>query len=108
MAAIPTEIQERLQHHLTAIARLFKAPRITVIVRGPEVGNAKGDRVLSNDNLTHALAALRARMVAEAKFLDGQFDVIEVEATAPAHGIVMDEINPLTVPSGNNLKRATS
>ena len=71
MADIPKEIEERLRPHLAAIARLFKAPRITLIVRAPEIGNVTGDLVLSNDNPTRAIAALRSRMVAEAEIYAG-------------------------------------
>lgn len=64
---IPTEIADRLKLLLDAIARLFKASRITIIVRTPEDGNATGDLVFSNDNPTHAIAALRTHMEQEAK-----------------------------------------
>ena len=64
---IPTEVAERLKLLLEAIARLFKASRITIIVRSPEDANATGDLVFSNDNPTQAIAALRAHMVAEAE-----------------------------------------
>lgn len=109
MAEIPEEIKERLQHHLTAIARLFKAPKITLIVRGPEAGNAKGDLVLGNDSPTLALAALRARIIAEAEFLAGDAGPMLVQRKEPghaAHTFHCDEITPATSPSGKNFKRA--
>jgi hypothetical protein len=64
---IPPEIAERLQTLLKPIAALFNAPRITIIVRSPEEGNAVGDLVLSNDNPSAVVATLRAHMVAEAQ-----------------------------------------
>ena len=83
---IPPEVQEDLQRHLTAIAKLFVAPRITLIVRGPEVGNVKGDLILGNDDPVHVAAALRARMVDEAKVLVGtphEMTVVEKEPSDP-------------------------
>ena len=67
MADIPEDVQKAIRPHLAAIARMFRSPFITLVVRSPEVGNVKGDLVLSNDNPTLVLNALRARMVAEAE-----------------------------------------
>ena len=66
MAAIPKDIEDRLRGHLTAIARLFKAPRITMIVRSPEEGNARGDLILGNDDPYLVACALKARVIDEA------------------------------------------
>ena len=71
MAKLPPELEEKLRPLLTAIARLFKAPLITIIVRSPDVSNVVGDLVLSNDNPTRVIVALRAQMVAEAKVFAG-------------------------------------
>lgn len=87
MPSIPKEIEARLQSHLTAIAKIFRVPRITLIVRGqtPEEGaNARGDLVITNDNPIFVEAALRARMVERAQILVGtpvQMDVFEKEPT---------------------------
>jgi hypothetical protein len=67
VSGIPKDVQARLRPLLTEIARLFKAPNITIIVRGG--ANAPGDLVFGNDNPTLALEALRAFMVREAKQL---------------------------------------
>lgn len=84
MAAIPSDIQDRLKGHLIAIARIFKAPRITLILRSPDVGNVTGDLVLGNDNPLYVERALKARVVAEAEILAGtdqKMRVVEKEAT---------------------------
>ena len=81
---IPSSIQERLQAHLIEIARIFKAPRVTLIVRSPDVANVKGDLILGNDDPHFVSQALRARMVAEAQILVGtpqQMKVVEKEKT---------------------------
>ena len=72
LTAIPDDIQKRLQGHLTEIARLFNAPRITLIVRAPgEPSNVKGDLILGNDDPLDVAKALRARMIGEAEILAG-------------------------------------
>lgn len=87
MADIPESIESQLKPYLTAIARLFKAPRITLIVRGPglgDEGNAKGDLVLTNDNPLFAGRALAALEIGRAQILVGtpvQMDAIEKEPT---------------------------
>lgn len=79
MASIPPEVQAALKPHLAAIAGLFLAPRITLIVRGLDGGNAGGDCVIGNDNPALALGALRARMVAEAEILAGTPEQMRVQ-----------------------------
>lgn len=64
---IPPEIADRLQLLLKATAALFKASKITIIVRAPEDGNTEGDLVLTNDNPSKAMMVLRGHMVAEAR-----------------------------------------
>ena len=64
---IPEPIAERLKLLLEAIARLFKASRITIIVRSPEEGNANGTLIMGNDNPTKAMEALRTHMQAQAQ-----------------------------------------
>lgn len=86
MPAIPAEIEERLKPALTAIAKLFKAPRITLIVRSPDVGNVKGDLVLGNDDLTKVEAALRALVVGEAVLFAESPDPMRVVEKEKTHG----------------------
>lgn len=108
MAGIPAEIEARLKPHLAAIARLFRAPRITLIVRGGDGGNAGGDLVLGNDNPTLALGALRARAVAEAEILAGTPEQTRVQFK-PGPKVEFDSdsdsLDGVLRPSGNNFKR---
>lgn len=67
MGEIPKEAQEVLQGHLLGIAKLFKASKITLIVRAPEDGNSKGDMHFGNDNPTIALETFRRLLVEEAQ-----------------------------------------
>lgn len=67
ISPIPPEIADALKPHLIAIKRLFKASRITLVVRTPEDSNAAGNLVLSDDNPTLVIQAIRAQMVAEAQ-----------------------------------------
>lgn len=104
MSAIPAEIQAALKPHLAAIARVFRAPRITLIVRGVDGGNAGGDLVLGNDNPTLALGALRARAVAETEILAGTPEQMRVELKQETP--VEFDSDPLPPgPSGKNFKR---
>lgn len=66
---IPAEIAERMKLLLEAIAKMFKASRITIIVRSPEEANSVGDLIFSNDNPTKVMEALRNHMVAQAQSL---------------------------------------
>ncbi len=86
MAAIPDHVQRVLQQHLIEIAQLFKAPRITIIVRGPDDGNAKGDLVLGNDLPLYVERALRARMIEESKILLGTPQEMRVQEKEPTEG----------------------
>lgn len=103
MPTIPPEVESALKPHLAAIARLFLSPRITLIVRGVDGGNAGGDMILSNDNPTLALAALRARAVAEAEILAGTPEQMHAELK---HGTpVQFDSDPIPPgPSGKNFK----
>ena len=108
MANIPEDMQERLQHHLTAIGRLFKSPRVTLIVRGPELGNATGDLVLTTDDPLKAERALRARIIAQAKIFAGQpaeMDVYEKPATRPDLPMESQNVDLVLRPSGNNFRK---
>jgi hypothetical protein len=107
MADIPKEVQDALRPHLAAIARIFKAPRITLIVRAPEGANVKGDLVLGNDDPSLALAALRARMVAEAELFRDDPDLhmkLQIKeptnAGLPARGFQDGGFHLQTVPRG--------
>ncbi len=64
---IPEAIAERLKLLLTAIAKLFRASQITIIVRSPEGANSTGVLVMGNDSPAEAMQALRAHMVSEAE-----------------------------------------
>lgn len=64
---IPKEAADKLKIYLAPIAKLFKSPLITIIVRSREPGNTVGDLVLTNDNPTAVINTLRAHMVAEAQ-----------------------------------------
>ena len=105
MAKISKEVEDALKPHLAAIARIFKAPRITVIVRAPEGANVVGDLVLSNDNPTLVIAALRARMVAEAEIdVDQPGMTLQIKeptgATMPARRLQDGGLDPEVVPRG--------
>lgn len=64
---IPEAVAERLKLLLAAIAKLFKASRITLIVRSPEDANSVGDLVFSSDSPAKVMEVLRAHMLAEAQ-----------------------------------------
>lgn len=86
MADIPPAIQEQLQRLLGGIARMFKSPKITLIVRAPHdaQGNSTGDLVLTNDNPLFAERALKTLVIGRAKILAGtaqEMDVTEHEPT---------------------------
>ena len=66
MAEVPEDIREHLRVHLTAIAKLFRVPLITIIVRSPDGGNVGGDLHFGNDNPTLALDAFRKLLASEA------------------------------------------
>lgn len=51
------QLHDDLSSDLAQIARRFKAPRITLIVRNPQL--ADGDVVIGNDDLDEAIAAIR-------------------------------------------------
>lgn len=83
---IPPEMEAYLQIHLAAIARAFKAPRITLIVRGPEDGNVKGDLVIGNDNPVFVGRVLNAQMISRAKILAGTPEETEIREMEPTEG----------------------
>jgi hypothetical protein len=64
---IPPEKKARLMELIKQIGMEFISPRITLIVRSPEEGNTVGTLVLSSDNPTAALEALRQHAVEEAE-----------------------------------------
>jgi hypothetical protein len=94
MSDIPPHIQRLLQQKLIEIAKIFVAPRITLIVRGPEVGNVKGDLVLGNDNPLYVERVLKARVVTQAEILAGTPErtmVVEKEKTEGDTGPRFDD-----------------
>ena len=64
---IPPEQYERLKALLKPIADMFVSRNITLIVRADEGANSGGSLVISSDNPTKALEALRHHMEEEAK-----------------------------------------
>lgn len=94
MGDIPKNVEDQLKPYLTAIARLFKAPRITLIIRAPggDDGNAKGDLVLTNDNPLFAGQALKALEIGRAKILIGTPVQMEAIEKAPTLGGLMPHL----------------
>lgn len=101
MAEIPKDVQDRLKPLLASIARLFRAPRITLIVRAPDVGNVKGDMVIGNDDPTSVIGALRARMVDEAEIYAGTPERLRVaikERSVVKDNLQSDPLPPRAIP----------
>jgi hypothetical protein len=62
MSGLPAHISDEIAEHLDAIGRLFKAPKLTLLVRNPDVpGDA--DLVMTDDDLQEAIVALGRRLV---------------------------------------------
>jgi hypothetical protein len=51
------EVQVEIGLHLEQISRLFKNPKITLVVRSPQLND--GDVILTDDNLESVVAAIR-------------------------------------------------
>lgn len=105
MASIPPEFEEILQRHIWGIRRLFKSPRVTIIVRAADDGNAKGDLVLTEDDPIRVMEALRARMIDEAKIFAASphpMRLITKEASHVAPRVQSDPLDAISKPSGNN------
>ncbi len=66
MPEIPTDIRKQVQQHLIEIAKLFRAPLITIIVR-PSSDNASGTLVLGNDDPMAVIGAIREHVERTAK-----------------------------------------
>ena len=84
MPDIPADAQAIIQGHLTAIARIFKTSRITLVVRAADDGNAKGDLVLTNDDPYLAECALKAEVIRRAQIFAGtpmKMEILEKEKT---------------------------
>lgn len=84
MAEIPPEIREKLEGYLTAIAKIFKSPVITLVVRPG--GNAGGVLVLGNQAYPEVIAAVKEVMVAEARRLADDDQPAETTATEKPDG----------------------
>jgi len=50
------EVHSEISVHLAEISRLFKNPKITIIVRAPD--QPDGDVILSDDDLDRVIAAI--------------------------------------------------
>jgi hypothetical protein len=83
---IHRNMEAYLQIHLAAIAKAFKAPRITIVVRGPEDGNVKGDLVLTNDNPVFVERVFRAQMIERGKLLVGTPEEMDVTVKERTEG----------------------
>lgn len=56
--SIPLHIQEEIAGHLDAIAALFKNPKMTLLIRNPDIADNDGDMLLGNDSFEDAEKAL--------------------------------------------------
>ncbi len=63
------ELQTELSEHMAKIAEYFKHPRITLVVRSPELPD--GDVVLTDDDLDAAIAAITRLKEHAANYLPG-------------------------------------
>lgn len=62
---LPAHITDSIAHHLDQIGRFFKNPKITLVVRAPDL--ADGDLVMTADNLDDAIAAIQRLQARQAK-----------------------------------------
>lgn len=63
MAGLPREYQERIAAHMEGIKILFKNPRLTLVVRNPDLTaqGLDGDCVITDDDLDEAVKAIQKR-----------------------------------------------
>ena len=54
---VPIEAQMKISTHLEAIERMFKAPKVTLVIRNPELED--GDLIVTNDNFEDAIEAIK-------------------------------------------------
>ena len=54
---VPTEAQMKISRHLEAIERLFTAPKVTLVIRNPELED--GDLIVTNDSFDDAIEAIK-------------------------------------------------
>lgn len=87
---LPEAHRHYLQAHVAQIAKLFRAPVITLIVRSPDGGNVKGDLVITNDDPLLVRKALDELIQGKARRLTldglgdgGQNDESQTAARAP-------------------------
>lgn len=69
MAGLPQEYQQRMEQVLNEIGKMFKNPRLTLVVRNPDQ-TAQGldaDCVITNDDLNEAIRAINVRQQELAK-----------------------------------------
>jgi len=57
-------VREQIERYLNGIGELFKNPKITLVVRAPQLDD--GDVVMTNDDLTEAIRAIEKSRAAEA------------------------------------------
>ena len=60
---IPTHIAAEISDHLDAIKRLWKNPKLTLLIRNPDLQD--GDFVMTDDTLEAAISALQKRQKAD-------------------------------------------
>lgn len=52
-------VERQLKLHLLAIERMFKSPKVTLIVRNDLPDGANGDILLTNDNVDSVIACIQ-------------------------------------------------
>lgn len=57
MSGLPAHIREEIAEHLNAIGALFKNPRVTLVVRIPDLDD--GDLVMTQDDPELVIGAIR-------------------------------------------------
>ena len=50
------DLKDRIAHHADEIAKMFKDPRVTIVVRAPSLPD--GDVVVTDDDLDAAIKAI--------------------------------------------------
>jgi len=58
---LPDYISDEIADHLDEIAKLFKKPKVTLVVRAPEMPDGEGDLVMTDDDLDQVVGAIMRR-----------------------------------------------